>query len=162
MSRTGARTRQGAVLSAVRPEVKRCQCGAPASTAAEAAPLSPDWLHGEPLRVGDKVVSTGCDDAERDRLEQRAEKLGVRVIGGVSARVAMLVNDGGFHGGEAADALALDLRTVTPEVFKLLLQHLQPTAPREAALVPSQRDPGGGASSGPAAPHSLDAGDAMD
>ena len=87
---------------------------------------------------------TGCDDAERDRLVQRAEQLGVRVIGSVSARVAMLVTDGGFHGGKAADALALALRTVTPKVFELL-QHLQLIAPREAALLPPQRDPGGGA-----------------
>lgn len=139
----------------------RAEAARHARLSANLQPLPADWLHGEPLRVGDKVVFTGCDDAERDRLEQRAEQLGVRVIGSVSARVALLVTDGGFHGGKAADAVALGLRTVTPDVFELLLQNLQPTALREAASVPSQRDPvGGAATSRPAAPQSRAAGGA--
>jgi DNA polymerase-3 subunit epsilon len=60
--------------------------------------LPPDWAYGEPLCVGQKVVFTGCDPVERTRLERRAESLGVRVIGAVSRRVAMLVTDGTFDG----------------------------------------------------------------
>ena len=88
------------------------------------------WSLGEPLRVGDKVVFTGCDDDLRDRLERRAEKLGVRVLGAVSRRVAMLVTDGGFDGTKAAAARELGTRTVSPEEFAVLLKHLQPALPR--------------------------------
>lgn len=36
--------------------------------------LPAPWPHGEPLRVGDKVVFTGCDERQRARLEQRSEE----------------------------------------------------------------------------------------
>lgn len=93
-------------------------------------PLPRAWALGEPLRVGDKVVFTGCDDDLRDRLERRAEKLGVRVLGAVSRRVSMLVTDGGFDGTKAAAARELGTRVVSPEDFALLLKHLQPALPR--------------------------------
>jgi DNA polymerase-3 subunit epsilon len=102
-------------------------------------PLPDGWALGEPLRVSDKVVFTGCDDLLRERLEQRAEALGVRVMSSVNARTAMLVTDGSFEGGKAADAAVLGTRTVTPEVFETLLRHLQPAAATPAVVVPAQR-----------------------
>jgi DNA polymerase-3 subunit epsilon len=102
-------------------------------------PLPNDWTLGEPLRVGDKVVFTGCDDLLRERLEQRAEALGVRVMSSVNVRTAMLVTDGSFEGGKAADAAAVGTRTVTPEAFEALLRHLQPAASSPAVVVPAQR-----------------------
>jgi len=65
-------------------------------------PLPKDWPHGEPLRVGDKVVFTGCDDQTRTTLEQRSQDLGVRILGGVSPKAALLVTDGTFHGTKAS------------------------------------------------------------
>jgi DNA polymerase-3 subunit epsilon len=106
---------------------------------AQLQPLPENWPHGDPLLVGDKVAFTGCDDALRDRLEQRAESLGVRVMNNVSARTAMLVTDGRFSGGKLADAQALGTRTVTPEVFATLLQYLQPSVRERKAAIPVQR-----------------------
>ncbi|WP_402464177.1 exonuclease domain-containing protein [Isoptericola aurantiacus] len=123
-------------------------------------PLPVDWSHGEPLRVGDKVVFTGCDDAQRARLEQRAEELGVRVMSSVSRTTAMLVTDGSFSGGKAAKAADLGLRTVHPDHFEILLAHLQPAAsaveaspvPPAAAEAPLRATPQP-ASAGSTAPH---------
>ncbi|AEG43664.1 DNA polymerase-3 subunit epsilon [Isoptericola variabilis J7] len=100
-------------------------------------PLPDGWTHGEPLRVGDKVVFTGCDDAERARLEQRATELGVRVLGSVSRLTAMLVTDGSFSGTKLAKATELGIRVVHPEVFEVLLAHLQPAAPATKPAVPT-------------------------
>lgn len=100
-------------------------------------PLPAGWQHGEPLRVGDKVVFTGCERALRGRLEARADRLGIRVLGVVSARTAMLVTDGTYDGNKTADADRLGTRTVTPEQFDVLLTHLQP------ARLPSTADPSG-------------------
>lgn len=94
---------------------------------ANLGPLPVDWQLGEPLRVGDKVAFTGCDESHRNRLEARAEELGVRVIGSVSRLTAMLVTDGSFSGGKKARALELGTRTVHPDEFELLLRHLQPS-----------------------------------
>lgn len=102
-------------------------------------PLPEDWPHGEPLRVGDKVAFTGCDDVLRDTLEQHAESLGVRVMNNVSARTAMLVTDGTFSGGKLADAQALGTRTVKPDEFATLLRHLQPAVRERKATIPVQR-----------------------
>lgn len=95
---------------------------------AELGPLPDLWPHGEPLRVGDRVAFTGCDDTHRARLEQRAEELGVRVISSVSRLTAMLITDGSFSGGKLAKAQELGTRHVHPDVFETLLQHLQPAA----------------------------------
>jgi DNA polymerase-3 subunit epsilon len=92
--------------------------------------LPPDWTLGEPLRVGDKIVFTGCEAHNRDALEARATRLGVRVIGNVSRRVALLVSDGTMDGTKAADARALGTRIVHPSELVVLLDHLQPALPR--------------------------------
>jgi DNA polymerase-3 subunit epsilon len=98
-----------------------------ARLSASLGPLPADWNLGEPLRIGDKVVFTGCDEDQRQRLEARAEELGVRVVGSVSRLTAMLVTDGSFSGGKKAKALELGTRTVHPDHFEVLLRHLQPS-----------------------------------
>lgn len=90
--------------------------------------LPSDWAHGEPLRVGDKVVFTGFVERERERgqLERRTQELGVRVLGNVSGLTAMLVTDGSFAGGKLERAHDLGTRIVDPETYAILLKHLQP------------------------------------
>jgi DNA polymerase-3 subunit epsilon len=95
-------------------------------------PLPDPWPHGAPLRVGDKVVFTGCEEARRTHLEQRSESLGVRVIGGVSAKTALLVSDGTMDGTKAAKARQLGTRVVDPDLYAVLLEHLQPSQPAVA------------------------------
>lgn len=90
------------------------------------APLPATWDLGEPLRVGDKVVFTGCDEAERTRLETASEAAGVRVIGNVSRRTALLVTDGSFEGTKDARARELGTRRVTPQQYAVLLRYVQP------------------------------------
>lgn len=89
-------------------------------------PLPSDWPHGEPLRVGDKVAFTGCDDGVRAGLEARSEQLGVRIMSNVSTKTAMLVSDGTFEGTKAVKAQALGTRIVDPTAYAVLLDHLQP------------------------------------
>ncbi len=100
------------------------------------APLPDDWSLGEPLRVGDKVVFTGCAAFDRPGMEQRAESLGVLVIGSMSPKVALLVSDGTMDGGKAGRARELGARVVHPDDFRLLLDHLQPARPREVKAPP--------------------------
>jgi DNA polymerase-3 subunit epsilon len=98
--------------------------------------LPAQWQYGEPLRVGDKVVFTGCDEVLRVSLEKRSEDLGVRIVGTVSAKTAFLVTDGSVDGTKAAKARELGTRTIHPDVYKVLLAHLQPAATRDAKPVP--------------------------
>lgn len=99
--------------------------------------LPADWAHGEPLRVGDKVVFTGCDDSVRTQLEAESERLGVRIIGGVSAKTSMLVTDGSMDGTKAEKARELDTRTVHPDLYAVLLAHLQPALTRGTTPLPN-------------------------
>lgn len=92
-------------------------------------PLPDDWGFGVPLRVGDKVAFTGCDDRQRDRLERRATELGVRVMNNVSRLTSMLVTDGSMDGTKLAKAREVGTRIVHPDTFETLLAHLQPAAP---------------------------------
>ncbi|MER7556889.1 exonuclease domain-containing protein [Nocardioides sp. NPDC126508] len=104
--------------------------------------LPEDWPYGDPVRVGDKVAFTGCDDQVRAGLEERSESLGVRVIGSVSPNVTILITDGGFDGTKAARARELGTRTVHPRQYGVLLDYLQPSLPRSLKplpKVPSQR-----------------------
>ncbi|GLY28958.1 hypothetical protein Kisp02_23230 [Kineosporia sp. NBRC 101731] len=86
------------------------------------------WSKGEPLRVGDKVVFTGCDPEVREQLEIRSLRLGVRVLGTVSETTTLLVSDGSAHGSRAVRARELGTRTVTPADYAYLLKYLQPSA----------------------------------
>jgi len=72
------------------------------------------------------VVFTGCDEAERARLETASEEAGVRIIGTVSRRTAMLVTDGSFQGTKDARARELGTRRATPQQYAILLRHVQP------------------------------------
>lgn len=100
------------------------------------AELPRDWAHGEPLRVGNKVVFTGCDDTMRTWLEAESERLGVRIVGGVSAKTSMLVSDGSMDGGKAGKARELGTRTVHPDTYTVLLAHLQPALTRGTKPLP--------------------------
>jgi len=101
-----------------------------ARLSADLQPLPDDWKYGDPLRVGDKVVFTGCDEQLRQRLETRTEQLGVRVMNAVSRKTTLLVTDGTFTGTKAAAAQQLRIRAVHPDLFDILLRHLQPALPR--------------------------------
>jgi DNA polymerase-3 subunit epsilon len=90
------------------------------------APLPPEWVLGEPLRVGDQVVFTGCDALSRERLERDSEKAGVRIGAKVGTSTAMLVTDGSFAGGKLKEAISRGTRIVSPEVYGVLLKHIQP------------------------------------
>jgi DNA polymerase-3 subunit epsilon len=103
--------------------------------------LPDDWTHGEPLRVGDKVVFTGCEDTTRRRLEAESEQVGGRIIGGVSAKTALLVTDGTMDGTKAAKARELGTRTVHPDIYAVLLAHLQPAVARGTKPLPKAPRP---------------------
>lgn len=103
-----------------------------ARRAAGLAPLPDDWSHGEPLRVGDRIVFTGCDFGVRERLEQQSEAAGVRVMNGVARTTAMLITDGSSAGTKTRKAAELGTRVVEPDTYRYLLQHLQPAAARDA------------------------------
>lgn len=90
------------------------------------APLPPGWQLGEPLRVGQNVAFTGCDEKERAALEAWAIAAGVRVTGSVTRQTAMLVTDGSIDGLKAATAAEMGTRVVHPREFAILLDHLQP------------------------------------
>jgi len=114
--------------SKIKAVLDRAEAARHARLSAALGPLPDPWLHGDPLRVGDKVVFTGCDEQHRERLERRAEELGVRVISAVSRLTVMLVTDGSFSGTKRARAEELGTRHVHPETFEVMLAHLQPAA----------------------------------
>lgn len=101
--------------------------------------LPADWQLGQPLRVGDKVVFTGCEGAGRDELERRSTELGVRVLNSVSSKTAMLVSDDTMLGGKHQKAVALGIRTVDPSTYRVLLEHLQPAADQTPAAGASEK-----------------------
>ncbi|MFY1632803.1 BRCT domain-containing protein [Solwaraspora sp. WMMB335] len=95
-------------------------------------PLPPGWSHGEPLRLGDGVAFTGCDDLVRARLEGRAKTVGLRVTGSVSGRTAILVTDGSAPSTtKSAAAQRLGTRIVHPDVFAELIEYVQPATTPE-------------------------------
>lgn len=108
--------------------------------------LPMDWTGGDPLRVGDRVVFTGCYDLGRGELQQRAESLGVRVVGSVSGRVVALVTDGTMDGSKARAARELGTRQIHPSELAVLLDYIQPailTEPTKAAAARQGSDPEG-------------------
>ena len=88
--------------------------------------LPSDWDLGEPLRVGDRVVITGCYEAGRNELETKSKKMGIRITGSVSGKTNLLVSDGTINGNKDADAAKLGIRSVTPEKYRKLLDYIQP------------------------------------
>lgn len=93
---------------------------------ARAKDLPTDWDLGNPLRVGDRVVITGCYEAGRYELETKSKMLGVRITGSVSGKTNLLVSDGTINGNKDADAAKLGIRSVTPEIYRKLLDYIQP------------------------------------
>ena len=100
---------------------------------AELPPLPHGWEHGEPLRVGDRVVFTGCEDHQRPQLEKDAVAAGVLVMNGVTRATAMLITDG----TKARKANELGTRVVHPSTFRLLLTS-NPQPPSPPSLRPPQ------------------------
>jgi len=96
------------------------------------SPLPDGWSLGEPLRVGNAVVFTGCDEDERTMLEARATSRGVKVASSVSGATSILVTDGSFTGGKLDAARRLGTRITDPATFAILLDHLQPALERVA------------------------------
>ena len=97
---------------------------------ADLGPLPAGWTLGDPLRVGDRVVFTGCDPNLRAALGTRGRQLGVRVMSSVSGKTTMLVSDGTFSGTKAKEAAARAIRVAHPDTYSILLDHLQPPLPR--------------------------------
>ena len=91
--------------------------------------LPENWTLGEPLKIGDRVVFTGCDDFDRSGLERRATKRGVKVISAVSRKTSLLVSDGTVRGNKAKSAQELGIRIIHPTQFSEMLAYIQPQAP---------------------------------
>jgi DNA polymerase-3 subunit epsilon len=89
--------------------------------------LPPDWDLGDPLRVGDRVVITGCYEAGRYELESKSKSMGIRITGSISGKTNLLVSDGTINGNKDTDAAKLGIRSVTPEMYRKLLDYIQPT-----------------------------------
>lgn len=105
------------------------------------APLPVGWTLGEPLRVGSKVVFTGCVAHNRPDLEERSEAAGVRVLGTMSPQVALLISDGTMEGGKTSRARELGTRIVHPDDYRSMLDHVQPALPRTARELPEPKGP---------------------
>jgi DNA polymerase-3 subunit epsilon len=93
---------------------------------ARAKELPTDWDLGEPLRVGDRVVVTGCYEAGRAEFETKSKMLGIRITGSVSGKTNLLVSDGTINGNKDADAAKLGIRSVMPDMYRKLLDFIQP------------------------------------
>jgi DNA polymerase-3 subunit epsilon len=99
--------------------------------------LPTDWDLGDPLRIGDRVVITGCYEAGRDELETKSKTMGVRITGSVSGKTNFLVSDGTINGNKDADAAKLGIRSVTPDSYRKLLDYIQ------TAISVSEQSPNG-------------------
>lgn len=89
-------------------------------------PLPDSWKLGDPLRVGQNVVFTGCDATQRERLERESRKMGITIATGVTQKTSFLVTDGSYSGNKANAAAALGTRIVTPDQYEVLLKYIQP------------------------------------
>lgn len=127
--------------SLVRQLLDRAEKARHARLGAHLKPLPSDWRDGEPLRVGDKVVFTGCDPDLRARLEARAEELGVRVLAAVSSKTALLVTEKAESSTKNSDAEQLGTRTVRPREFEVLLTHLQPALTSSSPVARTRATP---------------------
>jgi DNA polymerase-3 subunit epsilon len=89
--------------------------------------LPDNWKLGAPLRVGQKVVFTGCDPNHRAQLESESKKAGVAISSKVSSKTSLLITDGSYEGNKARDARAMGVRVVSPDEYELMLKYIQPT-----------------------------------
>jgi len=127
--------------SLARQVLDRAEKARHARLGAHLKPLPDGWRQGEPLRVGDKVVFTGCDPEPRAQLEARAEQLGVRVLGAVSSRTTLLVTEKAGPSTKNSDAEQYGTRTVRPREFEVLLAHLQPALTAASPTAPTPARP---------------------
>lgn len=82
---------------------------------------------GARLRPGDRVVFTGDMSVPRADLEALATKAGLRVTGAVSGKTALVVTaDPYSQSGKAKRARQLGARVVTEQVFRYLVDRIQP------------------------------------
>ena len=100
--------------------------------------LPENWALGEPLRIGDRIVFTGCDAFDRFGLEKKAIKRGLKVTGSVSGKTALLVSDGTMQGNKAKAAEDLGVRVLHPTEFVELLSYIQAALPNSETI---QREP---------------------
>jgi NAD-dependent DNA ligase len=63
--------------------------------------------------------------------------MGVRITGSVSGKTNFLVSDGTINGNKDADAAKLGIRSVTPDMYRKLLDYIQP------AISISEQSPNG-------------------
>jgi DNA polymerase-3 subunit epsilon len=138
--------------SVVKRVLDRAETARHARLGADLGPLPEPWPHGEPLRVGDKIAFTGCDDEARARLEKRADELGVRVMGNVSRLTVLLVTDGSYVGIKREKAAECGTRIVEPDVFEHLLTHLQPSTRAGIPVAVGPRRGSGASTPGVVAP----------
>lgn len=96
----------------------------------ETVALPIDWGLGEPLRIGDRVVFTGCYDNDRFGMEERAARAGLKVTGSVSKKTTLLVSDGSIDGLKDKAASEFGTRRVSPADFELMLKFIQPAVTR--------------------------------
>lgn len=88
--------------------------------------LPESWDLGEPLRIGDLVVFTGCEPNWREKMEKMTRQAGITVSSGVTKKTKLLITDGSYVGNKANDAKALGLRVVTQGEYEKLLKYRQP------------------------------------
>jgi DNA polymerase-3 subunit epsilon len=93
--------------------------------------LPESWKLGEPLRVGNKVVFTGCDPEQRSNLEKESKKIGITISSKVTSKTNLLITDGSYVGNKANDAKALGVRVITPDEYELMLKYVQPALLQE-------------------------------
>jgi DNA polymerase-3 subunit epsilon len=99
-----------------------------ANVLSKQALLLPDnWKLGAPLRVGQKVVFTGCEPHHRAQLESDSKKAGVAISSKVSSKTSLLITDGSYEGNKARDARDMGVRVVSPDEYELMLKYIQPT-----------------------------------
>jgi DNA polymerase-3 subunit epsilon len=105
-------------------------------------PLPSDWQHGGPLRLGQAVAFTGCDELQRARLEGQAQAAGLRVTGSASRQTVALITDGADpHTVKATTARQYGIRIVTPSIFAEMVRYVQPARsapPKGAPVVASE------------------------
>jgi DNA polymerase-3 subunit epsilon len=89
--------------------------------------LPDNWALGPPIRVGDRVAFTGCNDFDRFGLERKATRKGLKVTGTVSKKTNLLISDGTVQGNKSKAAEEFGVRVVHPTTFVELLTFIQPT-----------------------------------
>ena len=106
--------------------IKKAKLIKNAQLSQSAKELPKDWNLGEPLRVGDRVVFTGCDPFWREKFEKKTREAGITVSSGVTKKTKMLITDGSYVGNKANDANALGIRVVSQIEYEKLLDFRQP------------------------------------